>query len=88
MNFSEAMFYENYLTSDFHTNTVNSSPFAYRQNGVENRDKAYLFKFDFAQRKRKFLSVLMVGCFNSALLRCAMFRRPFTTKYKRQYAAI
>ena len=22
MNFSEAMFYENYLTSDFHTNTV------------------------------------------------------------------
>ena len=25
MNFSEAMFYENYLTSDFHTNTVISS---------------------------------------------------------------
>ena len=24
MNFSEAMFYENYLTSDFHTNTVTS----------------------------------------------------------------
>ena len=22
MNFSEAMFYKNYLTSDFHTNTV------------------------------------------------------------------
>ena len=29
MNFSEAMFYENYLTSDFHTNTVISSLFAY-----------------------------------------------------------
>ena len=34
MNFSEVMFYENYLTSDFHTNTVISS--------LENRDKAYL----------------------------------------------
>ena len=33
MSFSEVMFYENYLTSDFHTNTT-------RQNGVENRDKA------------------------------------------------
>ena len=42
MNFPEAMFYENYLTSDFHTNTVISSPFAYsRQNGVENCDNAY-----------------------------------------------
>ena len=29
MNFSKAMFYENYLTSDFHTNTVISSLFAY-----------------------------------------------------------
>ena len=29
MNFSETMFYENYLTSDFHTNTVVSSMFAY-----------------------------------------------------------
>ena len=29
MNFLEAMFYENYLTSDFHTNTVISSVFAY-----------------------------------------------------------
>ena len=29
MNFSEAMFYENYLTSDFHTNTVMPSLFAY-----------------------------------------------------------
>ena len=28
-NFSEAMFYENYLTSDFHTNTVILSLFAY-----------------------------------------------------------
>ena len=29
MNFSEAMFYESYLTSDFHTNTVISDVFAY-----------------------------------------------------------
>ena len=29
MIFSEAMFYENYLTSDFHTNTVISDVFAY-----------------------------------------------------------
>ena len=29
MNFSEAMFYKNYLTSDFHTNTVISRLFAY-----------------------------------------------------------
>ena len=29
MTFSEAMFYENYLTSDFHTNTVISILFAY-----------------------------------------------------------
>ena len=28
-NFPEAMFHENYLTSDFHTNTVISSLFAY-----------------------------------------------------------
>ena len=28
MNFSEAMFYKNYLISDFHTNTVISSLFA------------------------------------------------------------
>ena len=41
MNFSEAMFYENYLTSDFHTNTVISACLPICQNGVENRDKAY-----------------------------------------------
>ena len=29
MNFSDAMFFENYLTSDFHTNTVISDVFAY-----------------------------------------------------------
>ena len=29
MNFLEAMFYDNYLTSDFQTNTVISSVFAY-----------------------------------------------------------
>ena len=29
LDFSEAMFYENYLTSNFHTNTVISSLFAY-----------------------------------------------------------
>ena len=41
MNFSEAMFYENYLTSDFQTNTVIPSVLPTRQNGVENRDKVY-----------------------------------------------
>ena len=42
MNFSEAMFYENYLTSDFHTNTVISSMFAYSSKWRrENCDKAY-----------------------------------------------
>ena len=44
MNFSEAMFYENYLTSDFNSNNVISRrvcPLA-RQNGVENRDKAVI----------------------------------------------
>ena len=29
MNFSDAMFFENYLTSDFHTNTVIPDVFAY-----------------------------------------------------------
>ena len=29
MNFSDAMFFENYLTLDFHTNTVISDVFAY-----------------------------------------------------------
>ena len=51
MNFSEAMFYENYLTSDFHT----------RQNGVENRDKAYCFpsgftRLNFEDSKKYFFS--------------------------------
>ena len=41
MNFSEAMFYENYLTSDFHTNTVIKACLPTHQNGVENRDKVY-----------------------------------------------
>ena len=41
MNVSEAMYYENYLTSDFHTNTVISDALPTRQNGVENRHKAY-----------------------------------------------
>ena len=45
MNFSEAMFYENYLRSDFHTNTVILSLFGLtRQNGVENRDNADLIR--------------------------------------------
>ena len=39
MNFSEAKFYENYLTSDFHTNTVISRLFAYSSKW---RDKAYV----------------------------------------------
>ena len=43
MNCSEAKCYENYLTSDFHTNTV-ISLVAYRthQDGFQNRDKVYL----------------------------------------------
>ena len=40
MNFSEAMLYENYLTSDFHT-LLFQACLPTRQNGVENRDKAY-----------------------------------------------
>ena len=43
MNCSEAKFYENYLISDFHTNTVISrrvtSPA--HQDGFQNRDKIY-----------------------------------------------
>ena len=42
MNFSETMFYENYLTWDFHTNwLLFQACLPTRQNGVENRDKAY-----------------------------------------------
>ena len=43
MNFSEAMFYESYLTSDFqHIQTLLfQACLPTRQNGVENRDKAY-----------------------------------------------
>ena len=41
MNFSEAMFYENYLTSDFHTTLLFHTCLPTRQNDVENRDKAY-----------------------------------------------
>ena len=38
MNFSEAMFYENYLTSDFHTNTVGVYLFleCFFNSGVQN----------------------------------------------------
>ena len=43
MNFSEAMFYKNYLTSDFHTNIKACLPT--RQNGVKNRDKAYYIAY-------------------------------------------
>ena len=41
MNFSEAVFYENYLTLGFHTNTVISDVFAYPSKWRRNRDKAY-----------------------------------------------
>ena len=44
MNFLEAMFYQNYLTSDFHTNAVFQACLPTRQNGAENRDKAYFLK--------------------------------------------
>ena len=43
MNFSEAMFYENYLTSRISIQTLLfQACLPTRQNGVENRDKAYL----------------------------------------------
>ena len=46
MTFSEAMFYENYLTSDFHTNTVISRRVCVygntHQDGFQNRDKVYM----------------------------------------------
>ena len=41
MNFSEAIFYENYLTLDFSTTLLIQARLPTRQNGVENRDKAY-----------------------------------------------
>ena len=41
MNFPEAMFYENHLTSDFHT-LLFQDCLPTRQNGVENRDEAHL----------------------------------------------
>ena len=40
MNFSEAIFYENYLTSDFHTNTVISSLFAYSSKWVSVKERS------------------------------------------------
>ena len=40
MNFSEAMFYENYLTSDFHTN---KTCLLTHQDGFQNRDKVYQY---------------------------------------------
>ena len=42
MNFSEPMFYENYLTSDLQTkHCYFKTCLPTRQNGVENRDKAF-----------------------------------------------
>ena len=41
MNFSEAMFYENYLTSNT-VIAIQTLLLPTRQNDVENRDKAYL----------------------------------------------
>ena len=41
MNFSEAMFHENYLTSDFMQTLLFQACLTTRQNDVENRDKAY-----------------------------------------------
>ena len=44
MNCSEAKFYENYLTSDFHTKYKHcyfKTCLCTRQNGVGNRDKVY-----------------------------------------------
>ena len=41
MNFPDAIFYENYFTSDFRTTLLFQACLPTRQNGVENRDKAY-----------------------------------------------
>ena len=41
--FSEQPFYENYSTLDSHANTAISHTFAYRQDGLENRDKVYYY---------------------------------------------
>ena len=42
MNFSQAMFYENYLTSDSFIKTLLfQTSLPTRQNGVKNRDRAY-----------------------------------------------
>ena len=42
MNFSEANFYETYLTSDFNTGTVISRRVSLaRQDGFQNRNKIY-----------------------------------------------
>ena len=40
MNFSEAMFYENYLTSHFHTKKMCLPT---HQDGLQNRDKVYQY---------------------------------------------
>ena len=50
------MFYENYLTSDFHTNTVTDfkTCLPTHQNGVENRDNIRPIAL-FAQFDRKLL---------------------------------
>ena len=70
MNFSEAMFYENYLTSNFHTkHCYFKTCLPTRQNGVENRDKAYpgvwgsipteVTDFFFTSRGPQFLKALL-----------------------------
>ena len=41
MNFSEVVFYENYLTVDSIQTLLFQACLPTRQNGVENRDKAY-----------------------------------------------
>ena len=71
MNFSEEMFYEDYLTSDFDTckHCYFKPVCPTRQNGVENRDKAYT-----VLRKRKGNFVLhLVGTDKVGYLRGLTF---------------
>ena len=58
MNFSGVMFYENYLTSDFHTNTVISSLFAYSSTDMASKTVIRPFLIAFATSA--FLALLLI----------------------------
>ena len=52
MNFLEVMFYENYLTLDFHTKTVTSRRVYLLVKMASNRDKAYIRLHDQSSRQK------------------------------------